>query len=174
MLMPALLLSLSTVLIAAARPATKFLKWPPWLSIESPVNPFDAGARGAVMLVHAMVREGTTSTADLEGAAEGLVAGQRRSIALRFDATTRPDVYAVRRQWPDGSGPWVIRVTLLHSTTALVSLDRTGTVASILVPTHVEHGFALPRSVSSAEVDSMLTAAVATDRVASTAATPRR
>lgn len=174
LLVPTLLLPLAVGLIAAARPVSRLIKWPPWLSIESPVNPFDAGTRGAVLLVHTMVREGTTSIGDLEGAAEGLVGGQRRSITLRFDATSRPDVYALRRQWPDGSGPWVLRVTLLRSTTALVSLDRAGTVASILVPTRVERGFPLPRAVSSAEVDSMLSAAVATDRVASIPAPARR
>jgi hypothetical protein len=172
-LVPTLALTLAAGL-SAASPASRFFKWPPWLSIESPVNPFDANTSGAVLLVHTMVREGATSVGDLEGSAEGLIAGQRRSITLRFDPTARQDVYALRRQWPDGSGPWVIRVTLLRNTTALVSLDRAGMVSSVVVPTRLERGMSLPRQVSSAEVDSMLTAAVATNRVASSAASPKR
>jgi hypothetical protein len=34
------------------------VKWPPWISIESPVNPYDPSARGAAMLVRAAFREG--------------------------------------------------------------------------------------------------------------------
>jgi hypothetical protein len=145
----ALVLASTTVTSAAA------LKWPPWLSIESPVNPFAPDARGAVLLVHTAVREGRTSVADLSGSAEGLVRGARRSIPLRFDATSRPDVYAVRRQWP-AEGTWVLRITLLSSTTALVTLDGTGSVASTRVPTRMSSGIALPRQVSAAEVDSAL------------------
>lgn len=134
--------------------ATNF-KWPPWLSIESPVNPFDADARGAVLLVHTAVREGRTSVADLSGSAEGLVRGVRRSVPLRFDVTSKPDVYAVRRQWP-AEGTWVLRITLLRNTTALVTLDGAGNVASTRVPTRLSSGMALPRQVSAAEVDSAL------------------
>jgi hypothetical protein len=74
---------------------------------------------------------------------------------LLFDATSRPDVYAVRRQWP-AEGTWVLRITLLSSTTALVTLDGTGSVASTRVPTRMSSGIALPRQVSAAEVDSAL------------------
>jgi hypothetical protein len=145
----ALILASATAVSAAA------LKWPPWLSIEAPVNPFDADARGAVLLVHAAVREGRTSVADLSGSAEGLVRGARRSVPLRFDATSRPDVYAVRRQWPT-DGTWLLRITLLRHTTALVTLDGAGNVASTRVPTRMSSGMTLPRQVSSAEVDSAL------------------
>jgi hypothetical protein len=124
------------------------------------VNPFDAGARDAVFLVHAAVREGPTSVADLAGSAEGLVDGQRQSVALRFEPTARPDVYAVRRQWP-ATGTWVVRVTLLRTTTAIVTLDRTGAVAAVHVPTRMNGGMPLPRAVAAQEIDSALAVAVA-------------
>jgi len=145
----ALIFASTTVTSAAA------LKWPPWLSIEAPVNPFDADARGAVLLVHAAVREGRTSIVDLSGSAEGLVHGARRSVPLRFDATSRPDVYAVRRQWPS-DGTWILRITLLRNTTALVTLDGAGNVAATRVPTRMNSGIALPRAVGAAEIDSAL------------------
>jgi hypothetical protein len=152
--------ALALALTAAAATATHaaVLKWPPWLSIETPVNPFDADARGAVLLVHAAVREGRTSASDLAGSAEGIVRGARRSVPLRFDATSRPDVYAVRRQWP-AEGSWVLRITLLRNTTALVTLDPSGNVASARVPTRTADGMPLPRPVAAREIDSLLTLA---------------
>lgn len=147
--------AVALILASATAVSATALKWPPWLSIEAPVNPFDADARGAVLLVHAAVREGRTSAADLSGSAEGLVRGARRSLPLRFDATSRPDVYAVRRQWPT-EGTWILRITLLRNTTALVTLDDAGNVASTRVPTRISSGMALPRPVGAAEIDSAL------------------
>ena len=96
---------------------------------------------------------------DLAGSAEGLVDGARRSVALRFDPTNKPGVYAVRRQWPSG-GAWVLRITLLSNTTALVTLGPSGDVAAVNVPTRVaSDGMKLPRAVAAREVDSTLYAA---------------
>lgn len=149
------LIALALILASTAVASAAALKWPPWLSIEAPVNPFDPDARGAVLLVHAAVREGRTSVADLSGSAEGLVRGARRSVPLRFDPTSRPNVYAVRRQWPS-DGTWLLRITLLRNTTALVTLDGAGNVASARVPTRMNSGLALPRPVGAAEIDSAL------------------
>jgi hypothetical protein len=149
------LIALALILASATVTSAAALKWPPWLSVEAPVNPFDPDARGAVLLVHAAVREGRTTVADLSGSAEGLVRGVRRSVAIRFEPTSRPDVYAVRRQWPS-DGTWLLRITLLRNTTALVTLDGAGNVASTRVPTRTSSGMTLPRQVSAAEVDSAL------------------
>jgi hypothetical protein len=157
-LAPALVLVLATASVGAAR--ATHVKSPPWLSIESPVNPYDPATRDASFLVRATVREGTTSVADLAGSAEGLVDGKRQSVALRFETTSRPDVYAVRRQWP-GGGTWVVRVTLLRAVTALVSLDASGAVSSVRVPTRMTSGIPLPRAVAAGEIDSALAAVAA-------------
>lgn len=151
-LAPALLLVLATT-VGTAHAALR--KSPPWLSVEAPVNPYDAATRDALFLVRASVREGTTSVSDLVGSAEGLVDGKRQSIALRLDATARPDVYAVRRQWPT-AGTWVVRVTLLRTVTALVSFDHGGAVAGVRVPTQMRSGLPLPRAVAAREIDSAL------------------
>lgn len=142
----------------AATPITSAaLKWPPWLSIESPVNPYDAAARGAAFLVHAAMREGIPALADLSGTAEGMVDGARRSLPVEFAATSRPGVFSVRRTWP-GAGPWVVRISL-RSTTALVALGRDGSVASVRIPTeHTASGDVIPRAVTSRDVDSTLAA----------------
>src|SRR5438105_10626252 len=108
-LVPVVLMAIATATAAFTAPSAA--KWPPWLSIESPVNPFDPTARGAAFLVHAVFREGQAQLSDISGTAEGLVDGSRRSIALRFDATGRPGVFAVRRQWPS-DGKWLLRIAL--------------------------------------------------------------
>jgi hypothetical protein len=154
------MLPLVAVAVVAATTAfsPNVAKWPPWISIESPVNPFDATARGAAMLVHATFREGPSQLSDLSGTAEGLVNGVRRSIPLRFDVTGQPNVFALRRQWPT-DGSWILRINL-RTTSALVMLDRDGNVASVSVPTRVaSDGTALPRGVTSKEIDSTLASA---------------
>lgn len=132
-------------------------KSPAWLSIESPVNPYDQATRGAALLVHARLVSGNVRVADLSGTAEGLVNGARRSMPLRFDTTSNTDVFALRRQWP-AEGTWILRIAL-RETTALVSIDAQGNVASVRVPTESSRGMPLPRAVSRQEVDSTLMAA---------------
>jgi hypothetical protein len=151
--------ALSLSLAGAAFAAPALAAWPPWLSIESPVNPYDPSARGATLLVHTALREGVASAADLAGSAEGLVAGARRSVVLRFDTTSHPGVYALRRQWPV-DGTWMLRITLKEHTTALVTLDRAGLVASVRVPMQPQPGGGspVPREVAMREIDSTLAA----------------
>lgn len=149
--------ALAALLATAAFTSPMFPKWPPWLSIESPVNPYDQSAKGALLLVHATFREGASQLSDLSGSAEGIVKGARRSIPLRFTATNRTDVYALQKQWPS-EGTWVLRIAL-RTTTAVVKLDGAGNVASALVPTELtSSGDRVPRAVSAREVDSVLTA----------------
>src|SRR4051812_38228458 len=132
-LVPVALVALSVATGAFTTP--NIPKWPPWLSIESPVNPYDPSAKDAVLLVHAAFREGTSQLSDVSGSAEGLVKGARRSVPLRFEATSRPDVYALRKQWP-AEGRWVLRIAL-RTTTALVTIDPAGRVGSVDVPTQL-------------------------------------
>jgi hypothetical protein len=133
------------------------LFWPPWLSIESPTNPFDPSTRDAVFLVHAMTRDGTPKITDLTATAEGLVNGSRQTISLNLSATGQPGVFAVRKQWP-ASGAWLIKITLVN-TTALVSIDASGRVASVNIPQQVQsNGQRVPRAVSAHDIDSTLTA----------------
>lgn len=154
-LLPAALLALITATAAFVSPfAPLLLKWPPWLSIEAPVNPFDPATRGAVLLAHATFREGQAQVSDLSGTAEGIVNGRRRSVTLRFDTTGRANVFALRRQWPT-EGSWLLRIAL-KQTTAIVTLDRTGGIASVRVPTELQSGNQIPRLVSAKEIDSTL------------------
>lgn len=146
----------------AASFAAAAFKWPPWLSIEWPVNPYDRANRDALLLVHAAMHEGVPTTRDLTGSAEGIVNGQRQTVTLRLDATSEPGVFALRRQWPS-EGAWLLRITLAKSTTALVSLDRSGAVSSVDVPMRAGTGDRLPRAVAAHEIDSTL-AVIASQR----------
>lgn len=150
-------LAVALVAATAAFSAPAALKWPPWISVESPVNPFDPGARGALMLVHVSFREGQSKISDLQGSAEGVVNGARRTIPLRFDDTGRPNTFALRRQWPT-EGIWLVRL-VVHSTTAVVMLDQAGDVLAVRVPTERRGNDMLPRLVAPREIDSMLAVA---------------
>jgi hypothetical protein len=153
LILPVLVLACASV--AFSRPAE--FRWPPWLSIEAPVNPFDHDSRGALLLVHASSREGAPVAANLAGSAQGIVNGTRRTIAIHFDSTSRPGVFAVRKQWPS-DGTWLLQISY-YNTTAIVVLDRDGEVASVRVPTRLESGNQIPRAVAAREIDSTLAAA---------------
>jgi hypothetical protein len=142
-----------TVLCLGAAAPNSIVKWPPWLSIESPVNPWDAASHGVAFYVHTMLREGVPSLSDMSGTADGVVNGERRTMPLELASTSRPGVFSVRRTWP-ADGAWVLRISL-HSTTAIVSIDRNGAV-SMRIPTESTHGGVVPRAVSQREVDSTL------------------
>jgi hypothetical protein len=160
MLRRALLPAFAIVLMAAppSVAATAVVKWPPWLSIESPVNPFDQSARGAAFLIHAAIREGAVELSDVTATAEGLVNGVRKSVPIRIEAASRAGTFAVRKQWP-AEGTWLVRVAF-HSTTAIVRLGRDGSVAGVSVPTTAaSDGMQLPRAVLPSEIDSILSAA---------------
>ena len=137
---------------------------PPWISIESPPNPHDRATRGAFLVVRTY-HHGDLVTQGIRGTAEGIVGGQRRSVTLRFDGTSQPGVYALKRQWPT-EGRWALVVTtgtVGDGASALVSIadDR---VASVVVPTREQDGWNIPRAVTRAEIDAALGVRVAAGR----------
>jgi len=141
--------------LGAAPPSLRIAKWPPWLSIEFPVNPMDSASRGVAFYVRTMLRDGVSTLEDMSGTADGIVGGVHRSMPLEFATTNRPGVYSVRRSWPT-DGTWVLRVSV-KTTTALVALDRNGNVGSVRIPMEHMPGGTLPRAISQREVDSTLT-----------------
>ena len=164
MLRPIALLPLAAALTlgAAAVPAvaSRAPAGPPWVSIEYPANPFDRESRGAYLMVHAF-HHGTALALPVSGTAEGIVRGERRSVRLAFDRTSRPGVYALRRQWGD-QGTWtlVVRVTQEQNSaaTALVELAPTGEVARVQVPTRRFAEGDFPRAVAMQEIEASLRA----------------
>lgn len=135
---------------------------PPWISIETPPNPYDAASRGAFLVVHTF-HHGQIVASGVQGTAEGIVAGARRSIPLAFDTTSRRGSYALRKQWP-ADGVWMLVINTggqADGVTALVDIGPQGDVARVQVPTYRRDGWDLPRQVTARDVNAALEARTA-------------
>src|SRR5688500_9761462 len=135
---------------------------PPWISIETPANPYDSASRGAYLLVHAF-HHGTPMNFPVSGTAEGIVKGERKTVALEFKSTSRPGVYALHKQWTD-DGVWtlVLGVTQgkgdFDTARAVVEIGTDGLVANVKVPTRMANGYRVPDVVKMADVEAGLRA----------------
>jgi hypothetical protein len=160
------LISSLVVAVAAASLAwAPGLKGPPWISIEYPPNPHDATTRGAFLLVHAF-HHGTPMSFPVRGTAEGIVQGQRRSVSLSFERTSRTGVYALRKQWPT-DGLWMLAISVTQgaseeaTATALVDIGAGGEVTAVRVPTTRQDEWNIPKKVTAQEIDAALRARLA-------------
>jgi len=133
---------------------------PPWISIEYPVNPLDQSMRGAFLLVH-VFHHATPIIYPVEGTAEGIVNGERRTIKLEFTNTSRTGVYGLRRMWPT-EGVWTLVIRMSRGpedgATAVVELGSDGEIASVRVPNRQEGRWTIPTDVSLADIDKALRA----------------
>lgn len=91
-------------------------------TIGSPVASMDGRSKLAAFVFRT---EGCADAAkaQVDGTAEGLVQGARKSVALKLAAMSTPGVYAVYPTWP-ADGDWVVS---LHGTCA-------GASAGALIP----------------------------------------
>ncbi|MEO5818539.1 MAG: hypothetical protein ABIT20_24935 [Gemmatimonadaceae bacterium] len=132
---------------------------PPWISIETPVNPYDATTKDAYLLVHAF-HHGTPVAIPVSGTAEGIVNGERRSVKLQFTTTSRAGAFALRKQWGD-AGMWTLVIAVHQhegdAAQALVEVGADGEVTRVQVPTRIgERNFKFPSQLSAQEIDSAL------------------
>lgn len=149
---------------AAAVTATPAHAGPPWISIELPANPMNTTTRGAYLLVHSFHHDIALRQV-LEGRAEGILDGRRQTIPLTFTDTSRDFVRALQKNWPD-KGTWVLVITTgghPDGATALIGIASDGTVRSVDVPTTKQGRWVVPRAVSQADVDAMLTRLASAD-----------
>src|SRR3954464_2388269 len=148
----------SAALVAAAPSAGARHAGPPWISIEYPANPLDPATRGAYLLVHAFHHQ-TPMESTVRGTAEGLVGGERKSIALQFESTGRTGVYALRKQWDD-DGVWSLVISAGQGdgtpAQALVELAADGGISSVRVPTTRQREWTIPRAITAQEVEQSL------------------
>lgn len=168
--LPTLALALPLLMLPAASPppspvaaahasvAAAALVGPPWISIEYPVNPYDASTRDAFLVVHAF-HHGTPVGLPVSGTAEGIVNGARRSVPLTFAGTSRAGVYTLKRQWPN-EGTWTLLVAVAQGpedkVTAVVDLNASGEVAGVRVPTRRQDSYTLPAAVAMSAVEASL------------------
>jgi hypothetical protein len=149
--------------ISAVFASPALAKGPPWISIELPVNPYDHTMQGAFLLVHTFHHQ-TTVAFPIEGTAEGMVNGVRRTVSLEFNQTSREGVYALKRTWAT-EGVWTLVIRVNQGpgdgATAVVELGADGEVASVRVPTRKQGEWTVPAAVSMADVDQALRARAA-------------
>ena len=132
----------------------------PWISIETPVNPYDNATRNAVLLVHTF-HHGTPEFMPIVGKAEGIVDGQRRAMDVTLDKSSRDGTYGLQRQW-GSKGIWMLLITatpLEHggnsSIQAVVDIGAGGEVERVSIPRNAQ---SMPRLLTTAEVDRALQA----------------
>jgi hypothetical protein len=118
----------------SARPAR--FKGGPWISIESPVNPYDTSARGALFLVHTF-HHAIPTDMTLEARAEGLVDGHRRTVPLSPSAS-RTGTRVVRNEW-GAKGTWSVLLVATQpaprvSIQAVVDVGADGSIARVTLP----------------------------------------
>ena len=96
-------------LVALIAVTTPLLAGPPWITVELPPNPLDRASRGAFVLVHAW-HYSAEGGDPVVGRAVGVVDGQRRTLTLTCERTTRPGVFALKNSWGD-RGEWALVIT---------------------------------------------------------------
>jgi hypothetical protein len=125
----------------------------PWISIETPVNPYVASTAGALFVVHTYVHQNPVDL-PVSGRAEGLVDGQRRSVPFTLTRSTQTGTYVVRREWGD-KGIWTVLVTAMPDAKngwriqAVVDVGADGAVEKVSVP---RDGYT-PRVLTDADVE---------------------
>jgi hypothetical protein len=123
-------------------------------NIASPVAAQDFHAKMAAFVFRTQGCAEPAKAA-ISGTAEGLVKGERRSVALKIMPMGKPGVYAVNHEWP-AEGDWVVN---LKGTCA-------DSVAGAIVPVGPK-GFIresskfFPRPATDAEIDAALKALTA-------------
>jgi hypothetical protein len=125
----------------------------PWISIETPVNPYVASTTGALFVVHTYIHQ---NPADLpvSGRAEGLVDGKRRSVPLTLARSTQTGTYLVRPEWGT-KGIWTVLVTAMPearngwSIQAVVNVGADGEIEKVSIP-RAGH---TPRLLTDADVE---------------------
>ncbi len=151
-------LGLAAVLSAAL--ATPALAKPPWISIEYPINPYDASLSGAFLVVHTFIHR-TPYAVRLTGTAEGVVNGERRTIPLQFKETGQTAVYTLTQSWPR-EGVWTLVIRGGEApgmvATAVVEVGPDGEVASVRLPTRLDRGTPSAVNPSMDDIDKALRA----------------
>ena len=121
---------------AASSSHAAWFKGGPWISIESPINPYDLPARGALFLVHTF-HHAVPTNLTVEARAEGLVDGQRRTVTIS-PSSLRTGTYAVRNEW-GAKGTWSVLIVATQPTPrtsiqAVVDIGADGSISRVKLP----------------------------------------
>ena len=142
----------ATLMLSAATSSSgsAWFKGGPWISIETPANPYDASTRGALFVVHTFHHAALTDM-QLEGRAEGLVDGRRRTVPLTLGKAAQAGTYGVRNQWGT-KGTWSVLLTATQpaprvSIQAVVDVGADGAVARVTLPQRMQTAADIDRSL---------------------------
>ncbi len=155
-----LALTLTTLPARAGDREARTFAGPPWISIESPANPYNSETKGALLMVR-VYHHGEAAFYPLTGTAEGLVDGKRQTVKLEFTGTSTPGMYALKFTKPS-NGNWILVISVGKdrdehgSATAVVTLGSDGTVASVQVPTKQKGEWLMPAEVTDADINARL------------------
>lgn len=122
----------------------------PSMTIEIPAKSFDEASKDAALLIHAHFHD-QAKPDTVTAVAEGIVNGRRQSIPLKVAGTSKPDVYAVKAQWPM-SGTWVVAVTI-EEHAAIGALVKLGPNGSYTQGASVKK---LDRKIAASDIESLL------------------
>lgn len=98
-----------------------------WLEIGNPAANPEATAKQAVLVARITACHAPEKT-ELTATAEGMTNNGRQSIPLKVIRLSKPDTFAVTREWPK-SGEWVVKIVATnpefgnYATSVLVSAD---------------------------------------------------
>lgn len=122
------------------------------LEIGNPAANAEATAKNAVLMARITACHAPEKTA-LTATAEGIANGRRQSIPLNIVRLSKPDTFAIAREWPE-SGEWVVKIV---ATNPEFKGYATGVLASVKDQSFdwaaVKHFFHAP---TEAEVDAAL------------------
>jgi len=142
----------ATLMLSAATSSTSsaWFKGGPWISIETPANPYDASTRGSLFVVHTF-HHAVPTEMQLEARAEGLVDGHRRTVPLTPSKGAQTGSYGVRNEWGT-TGTWSVLLTATQpapkaSIQAVVDLGPDGTVARVSMPQRMQTTADIDRSL---------------------------
>lgn len=139
------------MLSAATSPSSSaWFKGGPWISIETPANPYDASVRGSAFVVHTF-HHAVPTEMQLDGRAEGLVDGHRRTVPLTLSKGAQTGSYGVRNEWGT-KGTWSVLLTATQpnpkvSIQAVVDLGTDGTVSRVTLPQRMQTTADVERSL---------------------------
>ena len=125
----------ATLMLSAATRGSTPMFGGPWISIESPANPYDQATRGSLFLVHTF-HHGAKVDLPLTAKAEGLVDGERKTVNLTMSKSSQVGTHGVRNQWGE-KGTWMVLATATEnggSIQAAVEINADGSVGKVSVP----------------------------------------
>jgi hypothetical protein len=102
------------------------------IAVSVPERPFERGSKDPVLLVETLECR-QAKDLRVEGTAEGVLKGKRRSVKLDIAKGKAPGLFEVRSQWPS-DGVWVLVFTATawnHSRSVIVSLAPNGGFDSV-------------------------------------------